>query len=72
VNEVEGLTLSVMLIPHTREVTALQHWKAGTPVNVEVDLVARYLVRYFEVSGQKPAPGDDARFALALMRAGYK
>lgn len=72
VNEVEGLTLGVMLIPHTREVTALKHWRAGTPLNLEVDLVARYLVRYFEVSGQKPAPGDDARFALALMRAGYK
>ncbi len=72
VNEVDGLALSVMLIPHTREVTALKHWKAGASLNLEVDLVARYLVRYFEVSGQKPAPGDDARFALALMRAGYK
>ncbi len=72
VNEVEALTLSVMLIPHTRQVTALKHWKAGTELNLEVDLVARYLVRYFEVTGQKPPGGDDARFALALERAGYK
>lgn len=72
VNDIDALTLSVMLIPHTREVTALKHWRAGTTLNLEVDLVARYLVRYFEVGGQKPAPSDDARFALALMRAGYK
>src|SRR6478609_1780922 len=72
VNDVQGLTLSVMLIPHTRQVTALKHWQAGTALNLEVDLVARYLVRYFEVSGQKPAPDDEGRFALALERAGYK
>lgn len=72
VNDVEGTTLSVMLIPHTRQVTALKHWQAGGELNLEVDLVARYLVRYFEVGGQKPGPADDARFALALERAGYK
>jgi riboflavin synthase len=72
INDVQGLTLSVMLIPHTRQVTALERWQAGTELNLEVDLVARYLIRYFEVSGQKPAAGDDVRFALALERAGYK
>jgi riboflavin synthase len=72
INDVQGLTLSVMLIPHTRQVTALKHWRTGAELNLEVDLVARYLIRYFEVSGQKPSAGDDARFALALERAGYK
>ncbi len=72
VNSVEGGVLSVMLIPHTREVTALKHWRPGTELNLEVDLVARYLVSYFEATGQNPAAGDDSRFALALERAGYK
>jgi riboflavin synthase len=72
VNQVQGLELEVMLIPHTREITALEHWRAGTELNLEVDLVARYLVSYFEATGQKPAAADDARFALALERAGYK
>jgi riboflavin synthase len=72
VNAVSGLELCVMLIPHTRQVTALKHWKAGTELNLEVDLVARYLVSYFEVTGQKPAGAADASFALALERAGYK
>jgi riboflavin synthase len=72
VNDVQGSTLSVMLIPHTREVTSLRHLKAGTALNLEVDLVARYLVSYFEATGQTPSGAGDARFALALERAGYK
>lgn len=72
VNDVSGLELSVMLIPHTRGVTALKHWKAGAELNIEVDLVARYLVSYFEATRQKPAGTADASFALALERAGYK
>jgi riboflavin synthase len=72
VNAVAGLELSVMLIPHTRQVTSLKHWRAGAELNLEADLVARYLVNYFEVTGQSPAAGDDARFGLALERAGYK
>ena len=72
VNDVSELSLAVMLIPHTREVTSLKHWRPGSYVNLEVDLVARYLVRYFEATGQRPTLVDDARFALALERAGYK
>jgi riboflavin synthase len=72
VNDVSGSSLSVVLIPHTRKVTSLQHWRPGSAVNLEVDLVARYLVRYFEATAQKPATADDAQFALALERAGYK
>jgi riboflavin synthase len=72
VNAVAGLELSVMLIPHTRQVTSLKHWRAGAELNLEADLVARYLVNYFEVTGQSPVASDDARFGLALERAGYK
>ena len=72
VNAVAGLELSVMLIPHTRQVTSLKHWRTGTELNLEADLVARYLVNYFEATGQNPGPAPDERFALALERAGYK
>lgn len=72
VNAVSGRDLQVMLIPHTRQVTALKHWRAGVELNLEADLVARYLVNYFEATGQKPAVPDDERFGLALQQAGYK
>ena len=61
-----------MLIPHTRQVTSLKHWRTGTELNLEADLVARYLVNYFEATGQMPAQTPDGRFGLALERAGYK
>lgn len=45
VNEVGPATFSVNLIPHTIAVTALKDYKVGTQVNVEVDIIARYLER---------------------------
>lgn len=45
VNEVDGARFSVNLIPHTLEVTTLDEYRAGTRVNLEVDIIARYLER---------------------------
>lgn len=45
VNEVDGARFSVNLIPHTLEVTTLDGYGAGTRVNLEVDIIARYLER---------------------------
>ena len=41
----EGCEFSINLIPHTVEVTTLKHLKAGDSVNLEVDLIARYIER---------------------------
>ncbi|MDX9950663.1 MAG: riboflavin synthase [Methylophilaceae bacterium] len=45
VNEVERDTFSVNLIPHTLEVTTLRHLGIGSRVNLEIDLIARYVER---------------------------
>ncbi len=45
VNEVEEGYFGVNLIPHTLEVTSLGSLQPGTPVNIEIDVVARYLAR---------------------------
>lgn len=45
VNDVEHDAFSVNLIPHTLAVTTLQHLRVGSRVNLEVDLVARYVER---------------------------
>ncbi len=45
VNEVEQARTSVNLIPHTLQVTILGQYRAGTRVNLEVDIIARYLER---------------------------
>lgn len=51
VNEVEGLTFGVNLIPHTAQVTTLGRLSAGDTVNIEIDMLARYVARLrdFEV-----------------------
>lgn len=45
VNEVGGTRFGVNLIPHTREVTTLGELAVGSMVNVEVDIIARYVER---------------------------
>jgi len=45
VNRVDGDTFDVNLIPHTLEVTTLGRLKTGARVNLEVDLIARYVER---------------------------
>lgn len=53
VNEVkdiqnQGTQISINLIPHTVEHTTLGELKSGSKVNLEIDLVARYLERMFD------------------------
>jgi riboflavin synthase len=43
VNRVSGAEFEVNLIPHTLKVTTLQRLKPGAEVNMEADLVARYV-----------------------------
>ena len=54
VNEVDGRRFGVNLIPHTIDVTTLGDRKVGDAVNVEVDLVARYVERLFAERGVSP------------------
>jgi riboflavin synthase len=45
VNRVTGTDFSINLIPHTVAVTTLKRLQAGAKVNLEIDLVARYIER---------------------------
>ena len=45
VNAVDGPAFELNLIPHTVAATTLKHLKAGSRVNLEVDLIARYVER---------------------------
>ncbi len=50
VNEVEDDVFGVNLIPHTWEVTTLGALNAGSRVNLEIDMLARYLARWRETA----------------------
>lgn len=45
VNEVKGASFMLWLIPHTLQETVIGEYQAGTKVNLEVDVIARYLER---------------------------
>lgn len=49
INTVADVTFSVLIIPHTLDVTTIGGWKAGDEVNIEVDLMARYAARLTEM-----------------------
>jgi riboflavin synthase len=48
VNEVDGDTFTVLIIPHTLKVTTLGAWAADAAINLEVDPMARYAARLLE------------------------
>jgi len=45
VNAIDGDRAGVNLVPHTLQATIMGGYRPGTPVNIEVDLIARYLER---------------------------
>lgn len=55
VNSVHDNIFDVNIIPHTLEHTILGHWQPGAHVNLEVDLLARYLERLLQ---RDTAAGD--------------
>tara|TARA_R110000782_G_scaffold132186_1_gene224099 strand:+ start:154 stop:744 length:591 start_codon:yes stop_codon:yes gene_type:complete len=50
VNAVEGREFGLNIIPHTWDATTLGSLKAGDPVNLEIDMLARYLARWQETA----------------------
>jgi riboflavin synthase len=46
VASLEGLCLTIAIIPHTIKMTNLQSLKPGDPVNIETDIVAKYLEKW--------------------------
>ena len=50
VNAVDGRRFDLNIIPHTWEATTLGALKVGDPVNLEIDMLARYLARWQETA----------------------
>ncbi len=48
VNDVDADTFAVNIIPHTAAVTTFGALRAGSPVNIEIDMLARYVARLAE------------------------
>ena len=71
VNGVDGARFAVMLIPHTWEKTSLDALAPGSPVNLEVDLLARYVARLLEAGRADPQGSADAHLLERLRASGF-
>jgi riboflavin synthase len=60
VAKIEGTEVAVAIIPHTAELTNLRSLKPGDPVNLEVDMIAKYV--------EKMMKGESANSPLTLER----
>lgn len=59
VNHVDGAVFDVNIVPHTRSETTIETFSVGTQVNLEVDLLARYIERLLTV-GQADSDSSKA------------
>ena len=57
----EGCEVAINLIPHTVDHTALKALAAGRPVNLEIDLIARYVERMLGAGAPSAAPAAATR-----------
>lgn len=65
INEVSDRSFSVMIIPHTAKVTTLGIKQLGDTVNLESDLIGKYVERLLQERGQlasNPTPAIDMEY----------
>ena len=70
VNHVEGNQFGVNIVPHTRANTIFRYYEINTQVNIEVDIIARYLERL--LTGQSAhQQGNDNQLIKTLTESGF-
>lgn len=69
VNEVKGSVFGVNIVPHTLQETTLGYASPGTKVNLEVDLLARYLERLMQ--GDGAARDSQGITEALLLKSGF-
>ncbi|HRG50945.1 MAG TPA: riboflavin synthase [Pseudomonadales bacterium] len=67
VNKVEGAEFELNIVPHTQQKTVFSEYKTGSKVNLEVDVIARYLERL--LLGEKAAEKNSAEKLTASFLA---
>ena len=65
VNGVRGAEFDLTIVPHTVQETNIAGWQPGTKVNLEVDVIARYLERL--LLGEKAADPGQGGVTMALL-----
>jgi riboflavin synthase len=70
VNKVEANRFDVNIVPHTQRKTVFQYYQAGSRVNIEVDIIARYLERLLQGRDDNTAP-ENRQLVETLIKSGF-
>lgn len=68
VAQVRGTSIAAAVIPHTEQLTTLGEKQIGAPVNVEADLMAKYVRRFVDAYAGEGPEGSDRRGLGDLLR----
>ncbi len=68
VNKITNTDFEINIVPHTQQQTIIKNYKPGTKVNLEVDLIARYLERLLMKQGDNVTNGISLE---TLAKAGF-
>lgn len=60
VAQIKGESFAAAVVPHTEEVTTLKEKPIGAPVNIEVDILGKYVKRFVDLYAQGAGGADDA------------
>jgi riboflavin synthase len=70
VNSIDGNRFDVNIVPHTQQNTVFQYYETSCRVNIEVDIIARYLERLLQGKADSDT-GKDGRLLETLIKSGY-
>ena len=69
VNQIDGNRFDVNIVPHTQKKTIFGIYRVGTQVNLEVDIISRYLERL--ITGREKGSDNDQQLLQSLKKAGF-
>ena len=70
VNDVDANHFDVNIVPHTQQKTVFQYYQVGTQVNIEVDIIARYLERLLQGRADDTVRKEE-QLVQTLIKSGY-
>jgi riboflavin synthase len=71
VNKVDGSCFEINIVPHTLQETIISDYQSGTAVNLEVDVIARYLERLIQAGSLEHANTSKITESF-LLKNGFK
>jgi len=72
INSLGAESFEVSIIPHTAGLTTVGFKQPGSPVNIETDMIGKYIERFMTMPGDSKAPGGKNDIDIALLaRSGF-